>query len=275
VTAASDNVFPKLKFAEGTAWATPASGFGVEYVKTDGLLYFKNDAGTEYDLTGTGSGANIVVFDEGVNKGTATAGINVTGYGLSGTVTSGTAILALAGGTAFPGSPGTAERYFRTDLGMDFYYDGTRWLSTQVLTIRTSAYVAATAGGNATGDLRINQASTGEGGRHQAPGAEGASDIYLVRHRVVFQVQGGGSALSASHKWVGTLVGYDASVGATGTVATTTIDSGSSSVFRESTVSIGAARVANTLFYILTWTKTGTPGDLVADSVLSYRIIAT
>jgi hypothetical protein len=184
------------------------------------------------------------------------------------------AVTFLGSGTAFP-TAATGARVFRTDLGMEFYYDGTRWLSTQLLTIRSSAYVAATAGGSATGDLRINQASTGEGGRHQAPGAEGASDIYLVRHRVVFQVQGGGTALSASHKWVGTLVGYDTSVGATGTVATTTIDSGSSSVFRESTVSIGAVRAANTLFYILSWTKTGTPGDLVADSVLSYRIIAT
>lgn len=35
----------------------------------------------------------------------------------------------IASGTSFPGSPSTNERFFRTDLGLDFYYDGTRWLS--------------------------------------------------------------------------------------------------------------------------------------------------
>lgn len=34
-------------------------------------------------------------------------------------------------GTAFPGSPASGDVYFRTDLGMWCYYDGTRWLSSQ------------------------------------------------------------------------------------------------------------------------------------------------
>lgn len=32
-------------------------------------------------------------------------------------------------GTAFPASPPTSSRFFRTDLGFDCYYDGTRWLT--------------------------------------------------------------------------------------------------------------------------------------------------
>jgi hypothetical protein len=111
VTAASDNVYPKIKVSEGTAWATPASGFGVVYEKTDGLLYFKNDAGTEYDLTGSGTAsASVVIFDEGVNKGTATAGINFVGAGVSGTVTSGTAVVTIAGpGYEYVHTQGTAS----------------------------------------------------------------------------------------------------------------------------------------------------------------------
>lgn len=35
-------------------------------------------------------------------------------------------------GTSMPGSPSTNDRVTRTDLGMDFYYDGTRWLSTSL-----------------------------------------------------------------------------------------------------------------------------------------------
>lgn len=44
-----------LKVAEASAPSTPASGFGMIYEKTDGKLYFKNDAGTEYDLTASPS----------------------------------------------------------------------------------------------------------------------------------------------------------------------------------------------------------------------------
>lgn len=40
---------------EGAAAATPATGKTAVYVKTDGKVYAKDDAGTEYDLTATGS----------------------------------------------------------------------------------------------------------------------------------------------------------------------------------------------------------------------------
>lgn len=41
---------------QASSLATPASGTGVAYAKTDGKLYFKNDAGTEFELTATGGG---------------------------------------------------------------------------------------------------------------------------------------------------------------------------------------------------------------------------
>lgn len=40
-----------LQFTETSTPATPAGGLGALYVKLDGNLYFKNDAGTEYQLT--------------------------------------------------------------------------------------------------------------------------------------------------------------------------------------------------------------------------------
>jgi hypothetical protein len=36
-------------------------------------------------------------------------------------------------GTSFPPSPLTNDRYFRTDRGVDYYFDGTRWLSVNLL----------------------------------------------------------------------------------------------------------------------------------------------
>jgi hypothetical protein len=92
VTKASENQFPKVTFAESAAPGTPTSGLGWLYEKTDGLIYFTNDGGTEYDLTGSSGSLSLPVFDEGVNKGTATAGINLVGTYAAGTVTGGTAI---------------------------------------------------------------------------------------------------------------------------------------------------------------------------------------
>ena len=58
---ASDNVFPKLIFSEETAPATPATGTVIVYAKNDGLLYAKDDAGTETPLGVSGSGLGDVV----------------------------------------------------------------------------------------------------------------------------------------------------------------------------------------------------------------------
>jgi len=51
-----------LEFAETASPPTtgfPGSGFGAIYVKTDGIIYFKNDGGTEYDLTETGGSGSV------------------------------------------------------------------------------------------------------------------------------------------------------------------------------------------------------------------------
>lgn len=46
-----------LQLAEMTAPVTPASGWGHLYAKSDGKIYWKNDAGTETDLVAGGAGA--------------------------------------------------------------------------------------------------------------------------------------------------------------------------------------------------------------------------
>jgi hypothetical protein len=45
-------------------------------------------------------------------------------------------VTVLENGTSFPGSPSTNQRYFRTDLGHEYYYDGTRWLTSQEYTLQ-------------------------------------------------------------------------------------------------------------------------------------------
>jgi hypothetical protein len=50
------------------------------------------------------------------------------------------------GGTSFPGSPALNDRYYRTDRNIQYYYDGTRWLSTHLFdqSFGTFSGIAAT-----------------------------------------------------------------------------------------------------------------------------------
>lgn len=56
MTKFSENQSPKLTMLESAAPSTPSAGLGFIYEKTDGKLYFKNDAGTETELTNVGAG---------------------------------------------------------------------------------------------------------------------------------------------------------------------------------------------------------------------------
>jgi hypothetical protein len=60
MTKFSDNQSPKLTMLESAAPSTPGSGLGFLYEKTDGKLYFKNDAGTETELTAAGAASTAV-----------------------------------------------------------------------------------------------------------------------------------------------------------------------------------------------------------------------
>ena len=55
MTKASDNVFPRFLISEGGSTSTPASGRVTVYAKADGLLYSKDDAGTETLMSGGGT----------------------------------------------------------------------------------------------------------------------------------------------------------------------------------------------------------------------------
>lgn len=59
MTKASDNVYTRFLISEGGSTSTPASGRVTMYAKADGLLYSKDDAGTETLVSGgSGSGTN-------------------------------------------------------------------------------------------------------------------------------------------------------------------------------------------------------------------------
>lgn len=173
-------------------------------------------------------------------------------------------------GDAFPTiGADDGDRFYRTDLRMEFFYDDAlnRWMSTEVFSVPLSAmnatepYTATTAGAKGAA----------------TPALLGASDIYLLTHRLSFFVASGGSALSASHKWTGSLTKLEDETNSATAIHGPVIDSGSSGVWRTTEATINAVLGSGTVYdeFQMGWTMTGTPGTLRASSTLYYRIIAT
>jgi hypothetical protein len=147
MTAASENLFPKLKLSEGTAWATPSSGTAIIYAGTDNFLWHVNDGGTVAVLDGVqvynggtaigtasklnfasgtatfsggtitytppaaagGGGGSVVFYDEGTLAGTA-AILNVVGSAGTVAVSGGTATLTITSGSSNVATPTVVQR---------------------------------------------------------------------------------------------------------------------------------------------------------------------
>jgi len=71
----STSEISKIRVLESSAPSTPASGYGYLYEKTDGQLYFKNDAGVEVLLGGSTSAVSAIAFIIDGGGSTITAGI--------------------------------------------------------------------------------------------------------------------------------------------------------------------------------------------------------
>lgn len=169
----------------------------------------------------------------------------------------------MASGSAFPGSPSSGDLFYRTDLHLECFYDGTRWLTLSQYDTNMSRIGDASEPQSAT---KVNQYTMALG-----------QTLYIEELYIGFYVNGG-TALSGSHKWVVTLreltsAGTD---GTASTIATINIDSGTSSIFRQaSATGINTATLATDSVLNINVTKTGTPGTLYLKPLLRYRRILT
>lgn len=170
-------------------------------------------------------------------------------------------------GAAFPVTPAplTYDRFFHTGYQMEFFYQGTRWVSSQLYemplgTTNSAAAIAATT-------ASLNRAVAPEL-------SAGAPDIWLVDHHAGIFVAGGGTALGALHKWVGTLNARSGNAVAT-LKATSNLDSGASTTYRTIITAINALMNNGVIQHIFdtTWTKTGTPGNITPYESITYRLV--
>lgn len=158
-------------------------------------------------------------------------------------------------GTAFPPGPATNQRFTRTDLGYDCYYDGTRWLTVEEYAVTIMAQGGALLGTTTATDLF-------------APIDNGTYDCWLTRVNAVSQIN---TTLNGSNYWTFALTRQPSatSLGSFNTSADTV------NTPARHDITIGALSGASDKYVWFQATKTGSPGGMYLFATFYYRKVIT
>jgi hypothetical protein len=157
-----------------------------------------------------------------------------------------------AAGTAFPTSPAAGDVFFRTDLGWWCYWDGTRWLTAHELVYATATVI-----------------DTNNGNTNAVP-ARGDYAPYITRvalTRLVLTTNNG------SNFWTIVVRGVNGSVGATTTLRTQSTAADAANAYTVNDAAPATATPANRAGFDIAYTKSGTPGSLIAQATIHTRLI--
>lgn len=254
---------PYLEFAEAAAPGTPASGIVRIYAKSDGSLYQKDDAGTETGLAGGGGGsvATDTIWDAAgdlaVGTGADTAARLAKGsagaeLGLS------NGSVAWTAGTSFPGSPATGDRYYRTDRHLEYFYDGTRWLTTTLY--REPLPILDVLGPNTTSGAGVLY----------LPTWDTLYDMYVERWWMRSLVVG---TLNGSNYWTYKLQSVVNDGTATDVGSSVNDSAGSSGTAVLNTTTPNAVIDGSATMLRVLATKTGSPSGTYMTSAIAYRLV--
>lgn len=169
------------------------------------------------------------------------------------------AAVAWNSGTAFPANKATGDRYWRTDLGEEYYYDGTRWLSSQVygLSIPSSDVVFPVSGDTYPfmGPVPFNTSGS-------------RRDVWVVGWTAITKVA---TTNDGSNYWSVALQRYPSGT----TVASFTTAADTADTQTQHGGAIGALLGTSDLRLGLLCYKTSAPGALTAPIFIEYRMVAT
>lgn len=230
----------------------------------DSTLVQPSDWNADHTITGLTTVATDAIWDAAgdlaVGSGADTAAR--LAKGAAGAVLAmGNGAVIWNAGTSFPASKATGDRYYRTDLGMDFYYDGTRWLSVQEFSLAGAVI-----------DV-LQPVSTTNTSATFAVVDEGPSSVGAYVTRIVFSTLVTGTN-TGSHYWTVQACSM-ASAGTLHNLGSSFATSADSTSWTRHVVSVGSVVTAGDIEYRAQGTKTGTPGGLYCLMAIYYRLIAT
>lgn len=189
---------------------------------------------TSKRITDLSATTTLTVSDLGIAE--VTAGSRKVRRGVDGT----------AVGTAF-GTPTTGDRLYRTDRNIEYYYDGTRWLSTTLYHLPIPEITNVT--GTTNGTVTANPWS-------------GLYDIYVSGILLSKILVGSGNWTATIHNQAGA---SDNALVSSSAFTNTTWDS--------ATLSVASVVTSTTnVFYLLVTENSGT-ANCYASAVILYRLV--
>lgn len=161
-------------------------------------------------------------------------------------------------GTTFPISPALNAKFYRTDLNYLCYYDGTRWLTTQLfiseISGQTGIYPVTTSPVNITYSVipQIYQ-------------------LYIVDFNSSFYVS---NPNTGTAYWTAELFQIDSSNSPTSVTSFNT-SLGTFNSWTVANINLNTPLLTSSVVFRLTITKTGSPGSCYPIARISYRLIIT
>jgi hypothetical protein len=159
-------------------------------------------------------------------------------------------------GTSMPGSPATNQRITRTDLGLDFFYNGTRWLSTELFSESFSSPALSVFPTTTSGTLLFLPTS-------------GIFDYWVERFVIVTQTA---ATNDGSNYWTVQVTRYPSATNVGGNALT---NADTVNVPTRHVVTVGALTGTSDPMLLQAMVKNGSPGSLYCLSTMQYRVVGT
>lgn len=160
----------------------------------------------------------------------------------------------LPSGTSFPGSPTTDDLFYRTDLDLLFFYDGTRWLSSTLYREPMGQAVAAAASFS-----------------FYHPMWDSTYDLYVTQVDLLMLISG---TVSGTQYWTAQLARVDGSNAATNIGSLQSMVSLTAGIWYRLPIVLNAVytQSAVSLFQTI-FSKVSTAGNLYADAAIRFRLV--